>query len=542
MDSAAPAQSLEQRLAQARWLSPAALTLVLLLAYLPSLSSGFLALDDPWLIEANPLYREPGFGWLTRAWTAFDFETRYALGAEYLPLRDTSHWLELRLFGLSPELMRWVSWSLYVAAALLLRAALLLTLKSRLAAELSAWIFALHPVHVESVAWLAGRKDLLALLFVAAALRVYAGRSRAAAWAVPLCMGLAYLSKSMSVVAAGLLIAQDVLARRRPDVRVVSVSVLLAAVALAVHMHVGGVVGMVTEPHGGSRWATAAAMGGVLLRYTELVAWPPALAIFHHVDAAAGWTLVSIAGYGVVLVWGALGVLWWRRGGRVVAASWLWWVVPLAPVSQVLFPLQNIMADRYLLFSVMGPALLLGVGVARLGEWTRLGARARALLPRLLGPALVSALALATAGRADTFADSVGLFFDAYRKEPGHPSSSYQLGKLFEQQGEREAAARWYVRALEVAPPEHTVSRMASNNLAILLAGSGMPDQAVQVLERARAAWPDDPKLLGNLAEITARQGKADEAKRLYEELRRRHPDYAPGRQRYERRYGEGER
>ncbi|MCL4749395.1 MAG: tetratricopeptide repeat protein [Myxococcales bacterium] len=91
-----------------RWqsLAPYLLALAVLLAYLPSLSGGFLNWDDPWLIRDNRVLADPSPSALGRIWRDFSPETRLELGAEYLPVRDTELWLEARLFGLSPGGLR----------------------------------------------------------------------------------------------------------------------------------------------------------------------------------------------------------------------------------------------------------------------------------------------------------------------------------------------------------------------------------------------------------------------------------------------------
>ena len=173
--------------------------------------------------------------------------------------------------------MHAVSLALYLGALLFLRSALRRTLGANLMVELCVLLFALHPLHVESVAWLAGQKDVLALLFIAAALHCHARAADHARITVPLLVLAACLSKSMSVAVLGLLAAQDFVLARRPN-RVLYAGVLASiALALALHLHVGSVVGMLTRPPGGSRYTAFITMGPVWLRYLAhglLSDWP----------------------------------------------------------------------------------------------------------------------------------------------------------------------------------------------------------------------------------------------------------------------------
>jgi hypothetical protein len=162
--------------------------------YLPSIPGDFLAYDDPWLVENNPVLKLPVGDALRSILFDLGLQTRLSLGAEYLPVRDVSYWVDGAL-GFGAAAMRAEQVFMYIAAVLVLRAALLRNLRSRAAAEITSLCFALHPVHVESVAWIAGRKDVLALLFIAAALRAYEARGRWRWAAVPL-LAAAHFSKS----------------------------------------------------------------------------------------------------------------------------------------------------------------------------------------------------------------------------------------------------------------------------------------------------------------------------------------------------------
>jgi TolA-binding protein len=505
------------------------LALVLVGAYAASLRGGFLNYDDPWLIEHNALLALRDLGALRAIWTDLSDATRMTLGAEYLPVRDTLEWLEARAHGLDPHAMRAMSLALYVGGALLVRSYLVRALGAGLAAETAAWLFALHPVHAESVAWLAGRKDVLALFFVGFALHVYAGTSKHRRLTVPLLVLLACLSKGVAVAAPLLFPLHDLLRKRRIEWPVFAASLAAALGVLAVDLRVGATVHMTAAPAGGSRLAAAATMGPVFARYLAELVWPANLSVVQEVAPRAPGDLLAWLGYLPLAAWAALGAFAWRRGERLPAVALGWFAVTLAPTSQVLFPLQNLMADRYLLLPALGPAALAGA----------LAARAAALRPALvLAPAAALAgLFGATVARADAFADSERLWRDAEAKTVSSGVPLFQLASALEARGDDAGAERAF-RAGMARDPKGEPGRRAANNLAGLLVRRGRYADATAVLVDAVDRYPDDPKVLNNLAEVTARYGDPAVARRLFELLVRRFPDYEVGRRNYEQRYG----
>jgi protein O-mannosyl-transferase len=499
-------------------LLPVLLALAILATYALSLRGGFLNYDDDWLTRDNPVFKQPGA--LRTIWTDLSAETRHQLGAEYLPVRDTLVWLELRLFGPSAFALRAVSLLLYVGAALLLRAYLRRALPPP-TAEPAAWLFALHPVHAESVAWLAGQKDLVALLLVAAALLVYA-RDRHL-WAVPLLLLGAMLGKSVAVVAPLLLLLHDFLVQRRPRWLVAAAALATTAAALVVHVRTGRAVGMMAAWPGDSRLTAFTTMGPVWLRYLGECFVPVGLSVHHDVPARTAGDPLAWLCYAVLALLLAAAIREARRGRRLWLWALGWFVVPLVPTSQVLAPLQNLMADRYLLFAVLGPCVVLAVLAAR--------------APRPVTAGLVLVVAALTFTRAQTFADSVSLWQDATARSPRWAEGWYQLGMALREIRPPEAEPA-FRRAIEVDPASEG-ARRASNNLAALLAAQSRLAEAQAILRGNVDRFPDDPRALNNLAEITARLGQDAEARRLYDRLVNRFPDYAPGWRNYRKRYGE---
>ncbi len=478
-----------------RWLRVGLIGLLICtaLAYLPSLGGGFLNWDDPWLLESNRFFQEPSLRGLWAIWTDLSLPTRLTLGAEYLPLRDTSHLFEASLVGLAPLPLRIVNLAIYLGAVAVLHRSLRAVLQSETSALLVTAAFALHPVHVESVAWLAGRKDLLAMLFVMLAIHAYTARGARAVFWTPLWFLLAMLSKSMSVVLPLLLPLFDIWGNRRPNYRVVLASLLAVAVVMPLHLHVGRLVGM-SQPYTGAS-AMLATMGPVWGRYIGILLWPLGCSLVHDVPFRATWGVLPTGCYLLILVAAVVALSRWRKG----KASWLLTIgflfIPLLPVTQVLAPLQNIMADRYLWWSV----LACGVTLVGLYEtWPKLGA---SVCLCCFGLWLT-----VTAQRSALFGNSVLVFADATRKTSRSGVAPYQLAMALEEHGAVQGARDAYEEVWRRSGGRDETARRATNNLARLEARQGNLARAEWVLRRGLRQFPQDPKMQNNLAKVLAKR------------------------------------
>jgi hypothetical protein len=197
-------------------------------------------------------------------------------------------------------------------------------------------------------------------------------------------------------------------------------------------------------------------------------------------------------------------------------AAWLWLVVPLAPVSQVFFPLQNVMADRYLWLSVLGLGLLLGA------TW-RLGRAGVVATAAALGVWLVG-----SAWRASQFGDGVALFERETRVSRG-ALAPYLLAGTHARRGNVPAAERTYRFALDrPCGPSCEPILDSSNALARLLVHDGRPAEAEPILRAASQRFPDDPAVAFNLVKVLYRLDRVEDAKALYVESRTRFPRYQP--------------
>lgn len=472
------------------------------LPYLPSLSGEFLNYDDNYLVVESRAIQEG------RVAAILDpAGSRLELGSEYLPVRDLSYALDAWLYGtqepggnrlgpMAPFGFRLTN-LLWYALGCGLATAFLLTLldplrrggRPRNLAVLSGLLFALHPAHAESVAWVAGRKDVIstALVFLALLLHLRARRSGAGAFyaASAVVAGLACLAKSTATALPLLVATIELLVRdgARPwPRRLLRVLPTLAvcSVAAGLAVWVGGRTGV------GRGLALAELPARLLLvdpvvlrRYLVLAFVPLQLRVNHHdlvsVVLEPGTTRVLhalAAGVGclVPLVWLAL-----RSRRRLVWFAGLWFLAGLLPVLN-LIPFSQLVADRFLCVPLLGASLVLG--------WLLLGLRAAR--PRAGSVALAALLILwggLAVQRGLEFKTSVALWEANLRVEPNDPLTLRHLGDVYLTAGRTSDGIEALERSLQAFSASGRVTNPGHHLQAYLLLARTLERAA----DRARA-------------------------------------------------------
>jgi tetratricopeptide (TPR) repeat protein len=424
-------------------------------------------------------------------------------------------------------------------------------------------LFAWHPARVESVAWIAERKDALSVLLAWATLGAwgaYVRRPHLARFAATLGLFTAsVLAKSMMVTLPLVLLLLDAwplgrLGRGwRPLVREKLPFLAIAAMCAAVTYHVqaaGGAVAPVDAVGWGQRLANATV---AWVRHLGLLAWPAGLAIFHPyriwpapVVAAAGATMVALS-------LGALAA--WRRA-PYVTVGWLWYVVTLLPVSGILQAGSQSMADRFTYLPSVGLAIAvvwtivehgpasrraratLGVAAAALGVVLLAQSRRQVQTWRTSETVFRHALAvtadnylahnhLGEALAADRRHDeAMPHYVEAVRLNPRYPEAQNNLGNALARAGRAAEAEAYYRRAIALDPalPE------AHNGLGAVLAERGDLGGAVTEYRAALAERPDYPEALGNLGAALRRQGDFAGAVRAYRRTTALRPEWLDAR------------
>ncbi|HEX6884362.1 MAG TPA: tetratricopeptide repeat protein [Planctomycetota bacterium] len=469
------------------WLVALALALLAFGLYARSGGFGYVEYDDPAYVRDNPHLAE-GLTPASLRWALISTDYQY----NWHPLTWLSHALDVELFGAAPGPRHLENALLHaLAAALLFRALVALGLGAG-ASALTAALFALHPVRVESVAWLAQRKDLLAGVACMATLWSYARFARAPSperllpVALTLALGLMAKPTLVALPAALLLLDAWPLGRTRttPLARLVREKLplfLLAAAAAGVTLLAQGESGAVKAVALPVRLANAAES---IAAYARVFLWPPDLAVFYPHPALVGSGPSTLRALAVALGLAALLGLAWRARARAgyVLAGLGWFLVMLAPMLGLVQVGFQARADRYAYLPQLGLELALvsaGVELARRRPAWR-GALVALALAWLAG------LGWCTARQLARWRDSATLFRHALAVTERNFVAHNNLGLVLAREGRLDEALEHFEAAATARPGFFE----AELNVGLAREQRGELDAARAALERAVAARP----------------------------------------------------
>ena len=356
----------DTRTARVTAVSALALVLLTLVAYWPIRHNGFVLFDDPDYITSNEVVKRG----LTAGGVALAFTKCYA--GNWIPLTWISHMIDVELFDLDPRGHHLTGLAIHLATALLLLLTLRLMTGRAGPSFLVAALFAVHPLHVESVAWASERKDVLSAFFWMLTTALYLrharrpGIGRYLVVLVSLALGL--MAKQMLVTLPLVLLVLDYwplgrlqrltaaekpLSRLPVLVREKVPLLALAGLAGLVTLKAQATIGLV---HSLNTFPLAARVGNAILspvRYLVNTIWPAGLSIFYPYPflplsdprvLAAGGFLVAVSAVVILL----------RRRRPWLFAGWLWYLLTLLPVIGLIQVGDQSMADRYTYIPLVG--------------------------------------------------------------------------------------------------------------------------------------------------------------------------------------------
>jgi protein O-mannosyl-transferase len=550
--SAPPARP--AHLARAVWMTGALIALLTAAAFLPALSNGFVDWDDEVNFLANPHYR--GFGWSQIRWMFSIPPT-----GPYVPITWMTLGLDYVLWGMNPAGYHATSVIFHtlntilvytLARRLLAAAAPGGAAAIRWGAAVAALLFGIHPLRVESVAWISERRDVVSGCFVLLTVLTYltavarggAGRlDRRWCWAAVGLFSLALLSKPIAVGLPAVLVALDCypLGRMasgstsplRRFLRLVFVEkasfLVVGAVVAAVAVVVGRLHGAVTplEALGIPERLAISSYGLIFYLWKTVAPWPlsPLYTLFYPVRPwSATYLIPEIL---VVLITAVL--IWMRRRWPAGLVAWVSYAALLFPVIGIFHNGAQIAADRYTYLACLPWALLAGAGLA----WclnARAGARIGPGVSRAASGAalliIVSFMSL-TIRQIGVWKDSVTLWRHAAAVEPDSDIPIFFLGWALTDARRFDEARAHFERSLARVPDRlPSLRAQFIVQLGIVEERAGRPLVAQSRYRDALALDPTHPVARIRLGALLLDRGERAEAEREWARAVARFPDW----------------
>jgi tetratricopeptide (TPR) repeat protein len=505
------------------------------IAFWPLPDNGFIDYDDPFYVTNNPDVN----GGLTAQSIKWAFTTLQV--SNWHPLTWLSHMLDCEFFGLNPRAHHWVNLVLHTVNALLL-----LLLMRRLTGSLwrsgfVAALFAVHPMHVESVAWVSERKDVLSTLFFMLTVLSYLSyvnhrpsskRTARVAYGLTLvCFALGLLSKPMLVTLPCVLLLLDFWPLRRVQWNCEANNLtrlgwlLLGKIPFFVLTGLSCAVTVMAQARGGSMAPTIdisllqRAANSIIACgwYVWRLFAPTDLSIIYPLlPERPEWQVIAAT----IVVVSLTGLVLWQAARRPwLLVGWLWFLGTLVPVIGLVQVGMQAYADRYTYLSYIGLFIALTWSVE---EWTRRWpGRARVLLPAAV--AILGACVLATRHQVRFWKNGETLYRHALAVTENNYIALNNLGFTLSERREFEEAIKYCEASLKIAPR----FAEAYNTIGCARLGQKKPELALPAFEQAVIWRPNSALYRNNQGTALHELERYREAVLTYEGALQLEPDYA---------------
>lgn len=485
-----------------------------------ALFNGFVQYDDSDYVFENAHVRA-GLGLRGLWWALTTFHA-----ANWHPVTWVSHMVDWQLWGGHAAGHHLTSVLLHSINAVVLFGLLVAATGKVRRSVLVAVLFAIHPLRVESVAWVAERKDLLAAFFVLLALWAYVRwtRSQAPFWTVVAAQVLALMSKPTAITLPAMLLLLDAwplgrwgegLWARLREKWLLLPAVIGSAVVTVIAQRAGGALQTLGNVPVGLRLANAVV---AYARYLWNTVWPVALAVPIPLELGGlpAWKVVGAAGLLAVIT--AAAVLL-RHRWPALLMGWAWFAVVLVPMIGIVQVGAQAVADRYTYLSQIG--LWLAVAFV---PW----APTRTALGRIalgVGAAWMAGCAALTVRQLGYWRDTRTLFTHTLQIAPDHNLvAQLALGWEAKQEGNLDEASRRFEAAIGISP--RFVE--AISDLGTVRVAQGRLPEGLALLEQAHQLQPENVITGRDLAVVLARVGRKPEAIEVYRRMYELEPDH-PG-------------
>ena len=507
------------------------LTLAILIVYCQAIHFDFNNYDDNLYVTENQQVRAG----LTVGGLCWAFTTGHA--SNWHPLTWLSHMLDCELYGLNPMGHHWTNIQIHIANSILLFLLLNIMTGTIWRSGFVAALFALHPLHVESVAWVAERKDLLCAFFwmlsIWAYLRYIIKPTTVRYILLIIFFICGLMSKPMIVTLPFTLLLIDFWplsrltspAHKEPASYCQTfISLVREKIPLFALSAISSIITVIVQQHGKSIisldfFPLSMRIANALisyLKYIEKMIWPVNLAVFYPYQK---WPAVEVILSGSLLLCISALVILASRRRPYLATGWLWYLGTLVPtVGLVQVGLQS-MADRYTYIPLIGLFIIVAWGISDISSRWR---RQNILLP-LLSSIIFVSLMICTYFQVHHWKNSITLFTHALNVTRNNYIAFCNMGQALDIQGQFDEAIPHYYKALEINP--NYVD--AHNNIGVALARKGDVKNAINHYYRALQINPANAKAHNNLGAALSCRGNDKVAIYHYNEALRINSDYA---------------
>jgi len=503
------------------------LVMMIVLVYGQTIYFDFIHFDEEQYVTRNP-HVLSGLTWEGVRWAFTSLEAGF-----WHPLTWLSLMLDHELYGMHAGGYHGTNVLLHLGNTLLLFWALMRMTGAPWRSGMVAALFALHPLHVESVAWIAQRKDVLSTFFWMLTLLCYVryveqpGRQRYLPVMVVFILGL--MSKPMLVTLPFILLLLDYWPLGRLRIESVMVTgvakrfdkrpllfllkekapfFFMAFLFSALTFHAeqqAGALPSITELSFPVRAANA------IISYTLYIYkmfWPTALAVFYPHPGM--WPLLQVVFSGLLLVLvTSLALLRWRSA-PYLAAGWFWYLGALLPVSGLVQVGSHGMADRYTYIPLIGLFIICTWGAG--DTFTAWKGIKRRLMVGLAAGIIITACTVLTWQQLQYWRNSITLFSHAIGVTRDNYLAHNNLGAVFMTMGYPEAAEPHFRTALTVLP----TYAVANNNLGNIMLGKERYDEAIEYFQKALQSNPAYNVVYRNLGDAYLRKGDCEKAISVY--------------------------
>jgi protein O-mannosyl-transferase len=489
----------------------------------------FVSFDDPIYVKNNPTVRHG----LTLEGIIWAFTGVYA--ANWHPLTWMTHMADVELFGINPGMHHLTNVILHVLNSIMLFFLLHGMTRTLWRSALVAALFALHPLHVESVAWISERKDVLSTFFwfltMIGYMRYVTHRSISRYLLVAVSFGLGLMAKPMLVTLPFVLLLMDYWPLRRGDFALDSDSIrqlvqrlILEKVPLIIMAFAACAVTFYAQSLGGAvstleRINLMSRVQNAIISYGEYLwktIWPVSLAAFYPYPKS--FSLVTLSACLIFLIAVTLVVITGMRKRPYLFTGWFWYLGTLVPVIGIIQVGSQSMADRYTYIPLVGLFIMITWGSADLLGKLHYGS----LLFRALSAVILGILALLTWTQVQSWRNSETLFRHALLVTTDNYLAHNSLGVALYEKGEVDNAIWHYRESVRIRKDNVN----AQCNLGVALAGKKQYIEAFQHYQECLRIKPGYSEAYYNMGVAYSELGKKEDAIRQYEAVLKNYPHH----------------